>query len=87
MTILHLYDSELEAYNSFRRVVYENYEDIIVISSPDNLIVTKDGNTHVFLGEYFYSMWCKGKDYILNGVLMSDGYPIKKLKGGSDDNG
>lgn len=79
MIICHLNEFEKYADFDFIEFMEKHKRDTIQIIYDDRrMVITDDGNEHIFMGGKRYREWCKGRTYMLNGVLMHSGYPFKK---------
>lgn len=73
MIIAHVYLTEREATDAFRRDAYEVIDKIVVFSKyPKRYIL--NGDDHWYMGKIAYSKWCKGRTYMLDGKLHHSGY-------------
>lgn len=76
LTIVHVFNTEKEAYCAFWDEVRVHEESIDYITRIPHKMYMSCGVVHIFMGADVYYKWCKGKTYILNEKIYHSGYEL-----------
>lgn len=74
-----VFNSENDATEQFIYDVKHNKEHILKFNKANKNILDDKGITHWYMGESRYWNWCRGREYIMNGMLYRGGYHIDLL--------